>query len=124
MALDLLVEATPQRALYSPPFRASRPFVDVNLTLGERLDQFDDYLSAPDDAKPFGYEYELDFGPDVLKAEHELGLEFAENYYDHEAQIWSTSHHKISMFGVYSQCLRGTYIDCGGTFDAVIDDAC
>lgn len=122
MALDLVVEEARTKELYPTSFRVSRNFDEMGLTLvAERLQE---YIDAPKASKPFGYEYEIDFGPDVIQVDSGM-KEVMEHYYDHVSQIWSSSHYDIKMFGIPTGSRRETSIGCGRyIMDYPTDDMC
>lgn len=122
MAVDLIAEEVAIKELYPQSFRLTRNVDEMGLTLV--LDRIQQYLDAPKASKPFGYEFEIDFGPTVVRGDNDMkGI--TDHYYDPISQIWSSSHSAIEMFGVVTGCRRETSIGCGRyIMDYPDDDAC
>lgn len=123
MAFDLVIQEAPAREMYPKSFRTSRQYLE--LSLPDCIERITAYLDVDDAVKPFGYAFEIDYGPDLVAGEGPLAELWSQHHYDPEAQIWSTSHQEIRMFGVYTMTNKLTYIGGGSWInDLTTDDAC
>jgi hypothetical protein len=122
MVLDLAIEEAVAKELYPTSFRLTRNVDEMGLAI--MADRLQAYLDAPKASKPFGYEFEIDFGPAVVRADNDMNG-IADHYYDHISQMWSSSHSAIKMFGITTGCRRETMVGCGQyIMDYPDDDAC
>jgi hypothetical protein len=130
MAFDLSIKEKTRRELYQSPFRLGRSFRDFEEknTITEIAALRQEYAALPDQAKPFGYHFQTEFGPDLLFVESQVLDVIGEQEYDAEAQIWGTSHNRIDMsnFWLPTQYFTGTTYNCSPdtVFDTRNDSAC
>lgn len=123
MALDLIIEEAAPKELYPASLRISRNFDELELAM--EIDRLQEYFDAPAEDKPFGYHFEIDYGPGLLEVDKSIKDVWTNHYYDHHAQIWSSSHQEIRMFGVGTATPKNTYLGCGlWMIDPFTDDAC
>ncbi|MBT2233514.1 hypothetical protein [Nonomuraea sp. NEAU-A123] len=130
MAYDLTIKERTRKALYQPPFRLGRSFLNFeeHRTIEEIAGLRQEYAALPDQAKPFGYAFQTVFGPDLLFVETQVLEGVGKQKYDPDAQIWGTSHHRIDMSNIWlpTQYMTGTVYNCSpdSTFDTRNDSAC